>query len=76
MRNLIQFDTDAKRLNRMLLFYMFLEIIIMLIIEPIFIAMKIGEDLILFLSPLITTCFVTYYLTKRYQRKFELTIDK
>lgn len=74
MSNLMQFDIDAKKLNRMLLFYMFLESIVMLIIEPIFIAMKVGEDIILFLSPLITTSFVTYYIIMKYQKKFELTI--
>lgn len=74
MSNIMQFDIDAKKLNRMLLFYMFLELIVMLIIEPIFIAMKVGEDIILFLSPLITTSFVTYYIIMKYQKKFELTI--
>lgn len=52
----------------MLLFYMLLELIVMLIIEPIFIGMKIGEDIILFLSPLITTGFVTFYIIKKYQK--------
>lgn len=75
MSNIMQFDIDAKKLNRMLLFYMFLELIVMLIIEPIFIAMKVGEDIILFLSPLITTSFVTYYIIMKYQKKFELTIS-
>lgn len=74
MSNLMQFDTDAKKLNRMLLFYMLLELIVILIIEPIFIGMKIGEDIILFLSPLITTGFVTFYIIKKYQKKFELSI--
>ena len=58
----------------MLLFYIFLESVAMLIIEPVLIALKFGEDLIFFLAPAITTCFVTYYLVKRYQKKFELTI--
>ena len=74
MSNLTQFDTDAKKINLMLLFYMFLESIVMLVIEPIFIGMKIGEDIILFLSPLITTSFVTYYIVKKYRKKFDLTI--
>ena len=74
MYNSIQFDTDVKKLNQMLLFYIFLESVAMLIIEPVLIALKFGEDLIFFLAPAITTCFVTYYLVKRYQKKFELTI--
>ena len=74
MYNSIQFDTDVKKLNQMLLFYIFLESVAMLIIEPVLIALKFGEDLIFFLEPAITTCFVTYYLVKRYQKKFELTI--
>ena len=74
MYNSIQFDTDVKKLNQMLLFYIFLESVAMLIIEPVLIALKFGEDLIFFLAPAITTCFVTYYLVNRYQKKFELTI--
>lgn len=74
MDNLIQFNTDTKKVNRMLLFYIFLESVVMLIVEPILIALKFGEDLIFFLAPAIATCFVTYYLVKRYQKKFELTI--
>ena len=74
MYNSIQFDTDVKKLNQMLLFYIFLESVAMLIIQPVLIALKFGEDLIFFLAPAITTCFVTYYLVKRYQKKFELTI--
>lgn len=75
MYNSIQFDTDVKKLNQMLLFYIFLESVAMLIIEPVLIALKFGEDLIFFLAPAITTCFVTYYLVKRYQKKFELTLS-
>ena len=74
MNSSIQFGTDVKKLNRMLLLYIFLESVVMLIIEPVLIALKFGEDLIFFLAPAITTCFVTYYLVKRYQKKFELTI--
>ena len=74
MYNSIQFDTDVKKLNQMLLFYIFLESVAMLIIEPLLIELNFGEDLIFFLAPAITTCFVTYYLVKRYQKKFELTI--
>ncbi len=74
MNSSIQFGTDVKKLNRMLLLYIFLETLVMLIIEPVLMALKFGEDLIFFLAPAITTCFVTYYLVKRYQKKFELTI--
>lgn len=49
MYNSIQFDTDVKKLNQMLLFYIFLESVAMLIIEPVLIALKFGEDLIFFL---------------------------
>lgn len=75
MNELMKFKADVKSLNNMLIIQMLLESFIVLIIAAMLTGLKFDEDLVLIISSLITSCLVTYYLVKHYQKKFNLKIS-
>lgn len=70
-----KFKADVKSLNVMMIIQLILEEIVVLIVSALLLGMKVNKDFTMYFSLIIASCIVTYYLVKRYQKKFALKLS-
>lgn len=69
------FDTDARRLNVMLIIELLLEFGFGIIVGGLLYGFKVSEDLASIFSAMVATFFATYYIVRKYQKKLALKIS-
>lgn len=69
------FDTDARRLNVMLIIELLLEFGFGIIVGGLLYGFKVSEDLASIFSAMVATILATYYIVRKYQKKLALKIS-